>query len=627
MRIGFVVGCFMLFQPVFAQVDTILNFDSIVVLEKPLRQSEVGSKTIIYGLKESGYLPVGDVAQLAAESGLLFVKSYGLGGLATSSFRGGNASHTLVLWNGLPLASPTLGQLDFALLPLSLLEDLAIHPGGSSALWGSGAVSGTITLNNELNPTNGVVIKSEIGSFAHQSQNIRINFGNHKLRSTTRILYQSARNDFSYQPFKGSNWQLQENAKVNQKALLQSFQYSFNNNRNLDIHLWLQQTDRQIPPLLTQSVSKASQEDWSTRIQMIYKVVKSKSIDQLRFAYFDEKNNYLDPQQDLFSPNSFSTFFIDYSKDLRLASWIKISIGTTHSLTSARTPAYLNRVFDRQHAIFASTFFQVGKLELITSMRQQWAQQLVPFVPSLAFQYPIFKNLKAKGKISRDFRLPTLNDRYWIPGGNVNLAPENGWSEELGFQFENDNVTLPWEFELTGFNRRIDNWIIWTRAKNESFFSPGNITRVWSRGLETNLVFSYKLPETGYTVGTRINASWQKSTNEIAVQQPLIQAGDQLLYTPGHHGAIRIFLNLKRWNFAYTHLLVGGYKGINADIASYQLAGLDLSGKFGVFDRGVDWYFRLDNLFNKQYQIIENRAMPGRNFTGGVRIDFSKKNK
>ena len=85
---------------------------------------------------------------LGARSGL-YIKNYGPGQLATISLRGTAAQHTAVLWNGLNIALPTLGQNDLALLPISGNTQLAVQPGPAAALYGSGAVGGAIILRTE----------------------------------------------------------------------------------------------------------------------------------------------------------------------------------------------------------------------------------------------------------------------------------------------------------------------------------------------------------------------------------------------------------------------------------------------------------------------------------------------
>src|SRR4051812_33013156 len=52
-----------------------------------------------------------------SQSSSIYFKNYGNDQLSTIAFRGTSSSHTAVLWNGMNISSPTLGQTDFSLLP------------------------------------------------------------------------------------------------------------------------------------------------------------------------------------------------------------------------------------------------------------------------------------------------------------------------------------------------------------------------------------------------------------------------------------------------------------------------------------------------------------------------------
>ena len=58
------------------------------------------------------------LSQLLIQHSPVFIKTYGPGGTASASFRGTTSSHTLVLWNGFQLNSPTLGEVDFSMIPV-----------------------------------------------------------------------------------------------------------------------------------------------------------------------------------------------------------------------------------------------------------------------------------------------------------------------------------------------------------------------------------------------------------------------------------------------------------------------------------------------------------------------------
>ncbi|MCB0665889.1 MAG: TonB-dependent receptor [Saprospiraceae bacterium] len=606
----------------FGQADTTVNLDSILVLDEPIRGQSIGTRSTVFDLSRPELLPVADISQLAGESGSLFIKSYGFGSLATSSFRGAGASQTLVLWNGLPIQSPMLGQLDLSLLPLEFVDEVIVIHGGSSALWGSGAVAGSIELRNKVTDKNSIKIRSSLGSFNYQDQNLAISFGK-RFRGSTSLLYRTTENDFPYQPFTGADRVRQQNAKFVQKGLLQSFTYLFSKNKDLSLHVWLQDTDREIPPLITQNSSQARQNDKASRFSLIYKNIGDHSQQKFKIAFFNEKNIYDDPVIRLSNINEFYTSLLDLEQEWSLKHWFRFSIGTTHSYTLAEAQAYTVAAKVYRASVFVNGEFDLGKAQFMTSLRKQWSElQVVPPVPSLSFEYDVFSQLTLKGKISYDYRLPTLNDLFWTPGGNPDLMPEKGWSEELGIRIENKESRFDWNLEVTAYNRRINNWIIWSPTEKQSFFSPRNLTRVWSRGLEQQISVKYFLPDPNKYIGLNLNSNIQRSTNEIPVAIPKMAEGEQLVYTPKFQITSRIIFNLNKVQCSYQHQFISGYSGINDPLPSYNLGFLNLSGDLTIFKQDLVWFLRLNNLWNKDYQVVERRPMPGRNFRAGINVEI-----
>ncbi|WP_372638458.1 TonB-dependent receptor, partial [Fodinibius sp.] len=59
----------------------------------------------------------------------LFIKNNGPGGMATASQRGLSSEQIQVLWEGIPINSPTLGQADLSLLPTSFFSGVQVSSG------------------------------------------------------------------------------------------------------------------------------------------------------------------------------------------------------------------------------------------------------------------------------------------------------------------------------------------------------------------------------------------------------------------------------------------------------------------------------------------------------------------
>ena len=71
----------------------------------------------------------------------IYIKEYGRGMSSYLSLRGTSSSHTSIDWNGQSLAVPTMGQTDLSHIPLYFFDNMSIHIGGSSVLYGSGSLS------------------------------------------------------------------------------------------------------------------------------------------------------------------------------------------------------------------------------------------------------------------------------------------------------------------------------------------------------------------------------------------------------------------------------------------------------------------------------------------------------
>ena len=63
-----------------------------------------------------------------------------------------------------------------------------------------------------------------------------------------------------------------------------------------------------------------------------------------------------------------------------------------------------------------------------------FGSEWTPIIPAFFTDYLISKrgNLVAKASISRNYRFPSLNDLYFLPGGNPGLKSEQGVAYEAG---------------------------------------------------------------------------------------------------------------------------------------------------------------------------------------------------
>ena len=224
----------------------------------------------------------------------------------------------------------------------------------------------------------------------------------------------------------------------------------------------------------------------------------------------------------------------------------------------------------RQDGNKAIVGYRSGRFELSGSVSAKWrpldrlgvsvvlreelfGRKWTPVIPALFVDGVISQkgNLTAKASISRNFRFPTLNDLYFLPGGNPNLRHESGWTYDAGVSFALGKKGV---YSLTGsatwFDSHIKDWIIWLPTA-KGFFSPKNIKDVHAYGVEMQAELSVALAPK-WQLGINGNFSWTPSINEGEAQSAADRSvGKQLPYVPEFSSSITGSLSWRRWTFLY----------------------------------------------------------------------------
>jgi vitamin B12 transporter len=598
-----------------AQIDT-LELRELEISATTIRQISIGNPTESWSSETLQKLPARNIAELLTNETGVFIKNYGAGSLATSSIRGGSASHTLVLWNGLPVQSPMLGQLDLSLLPNNLAENVSVQYGGGTSMWGSGAIGGTIALNNQADFSNrfAVANQTSIGSFDYFNQQFQIKAGNNRFQSSTKIGQQEAKNDFQYSIREDLPLQTQTNAEYLQRNILQDFYYKITPKQQLSTHFWYQKSNRQIPPTINQNRNVARQSDEAFRFILDWKRVSDRTVWKAKTAYFRENLDYFDEAILLTSLSNFDTWLSDFEGQLFINKNQKIAFGATYTHTRATANGYLDETpQEYRAAIFANYQLNYKRWSLQLSARQELVDgEFIPLPPSLAINKDLGKYWSINAKVSRNYRLPTLNDRFWQPGGNPDLLPEFGWSQEMSANFDYKKEHFKIKTSVTGFNRTIKNWIFWSVEPGQFFWSPRNITSVWSRGAEARLNLSYQIKD----IQLKWNSGYHltHSTNQVALTLPRIAEGQQLFYTPIHQAHSTFSVEYKGFLAAYNHHLTSETLGINGDLEAFDLGQVRLQYNFEWQKFKGNILFNINNCWNADYYVVEYRPMAGRHF-------------
>lgn len=573
-----------------------------------------------------------DLGDLLANESPVFIKSYGLGSLATTTFRGGSAHHTAVLWNGLNIGSPMNGQLDLSLVPVGVANELSIQYGGSTALWGSGAVGGAIHLDNVPHFGRGLQVDGSVafGSFGDRRQQLHVELA--KDRWITRVAFNNAdaANDFTYRigPPDATTERKQTNAALKRHGLVLEQHARIGKDDRIGIRYWYQHADRRIPPTSLQAFSTTHQLDGSHRMMADWKHDRARWGTTVRAGRFEERLDWYAWEDAPSAASRSQVLIAEAEARLRPGGPHTMELGINHTYARAVADGHPVEHGQPRSAAFGMYRYRpVDRFTASASVRQEWLDgRAVPFTGSIGAEYRLSKWATLKAQAARLYRIPTLNDLYWIPGGNPDLLPESGYSGDLGAALQRTIEQVTLRSEITWFNRTMDNWIIW--LPGPSYWTPRNIMQVWSRGVETDSEVAWKTGNT--TVKLGIRTSHVVSTNRMASSRYDESVDKQLIHVPMYSGGSRLTLVRGRLTITASTTYTG-YRYTSTDnrefLHPYWL--LNASASFQVLRSSrwrADVFVQAHNLLNERYEILPSRPMPLRNHQAGIRFHFDRPN-
>jgi vitamin B12 transporter len=557
----------------------------------------------------------------------VFMKNYGPGNLSTSSFRGGNASQTAVLWNGFNIQNPMLGQNDFSQLPNFIFDDITVEYGGSASLWGSGAVGGTIQLGNKpkFNKGFSTLLNLGIGSYDARKLNSRIHYSNSWFSSTTKVYLNNSTNDFNYLD---TTEKRQSHADYMIKGFLQELSAIFLKHHKLTGRFWYNNSFRNFAPTIGNSISKSSQSDENIKLNLDYVYEGRKFVPGIRLAYFDDVLNYVDSLAGIFSDNKTKTFISEADVFYKVNNTHKLYFGINYTKNTAITVNYiLPETSLNKSAVMLGYNLNLlqQKLNLDVNLRQEFSSSYpIPFTGSSGITYQLLKAIKLKVNAAKVYRLPTLNDLYWKNGGNPDLKPEEGYTYEGTFDLNLPLKNFILQSELTYFNKQIQNWITWIPGPNSSP-TPMNVLKVYSRGTETSSSISYLKKQLRLKLG--FNSSYVLSTSMASSLPNDASVNKQLIYTPRYNYGANFTFCLYDLSLMYLHNYIG-YRFTSSDNTSwlkpYHLGTFKLAYTFKMSKVSFAAGFQVNNAFNVSYKVIDQRPMPLRNYEVNISLTFNK---
>ncbi len=590
------------------------------------------------------------LADVIAQNTSIYIKSYGRGSLATASFRGTAPSHTQVTWNGMKINSPMLGMVDFSLIPSFFIDNANIYHGSGSVGIAGGGFGGAITLDtkpvDDTSPL-GLSFVQGISSYNTFDEFLKLHVNiSDRLQSVTRAYYTSSDNDFKYTNYdngrdENGNWIISRNKNGDYKDLhlMQELYYEGTGNNKFNFAGWFFDSKRGLPMLTVSEASSRSrneQDEQTLRLTAGWNTYAEKTRMSATAGYTHSGMDYfywadinIENLIKMIDTNSkvntgYGQFNFDWfaTPKLMLSTKTNLNMHSVESMDKLKSSGYDQSRFESSHLLSAK-YNVTKRLGLASDFRfETYGNNTTPVIPSLFVDYLLIPDCDVllKSSVSKNYRYPTLNDLYFIPGGNDSLKAEKGFTYDVGTEFGIKKERFSVTGELSYFNSQIDDWILWT-PNVRGYWSPKNVKRVHSYGYEAKGKLFVDL---GKKWKLYIDASWGE-TNSINKGEKINRydesVGKQLVYVPKYSATLTGKI---AWNgFLLTHKFsYYSERFTSSDNDASDLSRIppyymnDISLERAFPNRWGDLSLRatVNNLFDEEYVSVLSRPMAGRNF-------------
>ena len=627
-------------------------------------------------LKENIALSIADVLTFNSP---IFVKQYGRATLSTVSFRGTGPSHTQVTWNGMRINNPMLGMTDFSMIPSYFIDDASLLHGTSSVNETGGGLGGLVRLSTAPADIRGFGLQyiQGIGMFRTFDEFLRLEWGDEHWQVSTRAVYQSSANDFKYRNrdkkeniyddemnIVGSYYPTERNKSgaFDDVHVLQEVYYDTRRGDRFGLNAWYINSNRELPLLTTDYADDKQFENrqrehtlrsvlsWD-HYRSDWKVAAKAGYIHTWMAYDYRK----DPGSGIMnsitrSRNKVDTFYGqadgEYTPN---GNWFFTAGISAHQ----HLVESIDKDIILQQGGKDIVGYDKGRIELSASVSAKWRpterlglsavlrEEMYgtkwATVPAFFADCQLSKrgNIVAKASVSRNHRFPTLNDLYFLPGGNPDLRSESGFSYEAGLSFAvgKENV-----YSLSGsaswYDQHIDDWILWLSTP-KGFFSPRNIKQVHAYGVEMQASLAV-IPARDWKLTMNGTFSWSPSINEGEPISPADQSvRKQLPYEPEFSATVTGRLTWRSWGLLYQfcyyserYTMSSNDITLSGRLTPYLMNNLSLDKAFALKWADLTLKGTVNNLFNEEYLSVTARPMPRMNveFFIGIRPKWGGRN-
>lgn len=598
------VASFLISNTAFAQIVE----DEIIVTSSRLNQtqSEVGSSISVISADDIEKLGFDFVIDAVATApGVTVNQNGGFGGVASVRIRGAASEQTLVLIDGVTVNDPSSpgGGLDFARLDTDSIEKIEILKGPQSTLWGSDAIGGVVSIITKRPEAGfGSTAFAEYGSFNTVRGGVSVKGGGD--RGDFRLAVATIDTD-------GISKADENNGNIEEDGY-KSYTLSGRGGLNLPIEGRLDISARytdaktEFDSFVFGNQGNVGDGDDETESKEFAGNIS------LKVPTFDGRleNHFLIGYSDIDRQNFSGGAPSFGAKGKRMTARYQGTLNINDKNTLAFGAEHEESTADDQDTSINSLFglyeFKpIDDLTLTGGVRFDDHERFgTETTGRVAAAYSPTEILTFRASWGQGFKAPTLFQTTFFCCGatqaNANLQAERSEAFDVGLELTTPDRRA--QIGVTYFTQDVENLITFSFA--DSGYS--NIVGADTKGVE---VFA------NYQV-----LDWLGLGANYAYLDAIDNTGSRLIRVPEHSGDVTLTVDPKG---PLSGTLLARYNGEERDGGAVvdDWVRLDLNAAY-EFNTSVEFYGRIENLLDEQYQQIIGYGTPGLSGSVGVRLRY-----
>ena len=555
---------------------------------------------------------------LQLQAGIQILSNGGAGKPSSVFIRGANASHTLVLIDGVRYGSITLGTPALEHLPVDQIERIEILRGSAASLYGSDAIGGVIQIfTRQGNKTPSVALT--VGAGTENTQQARVTasreFG--ETRASITIAHSKTDGISAISNPTNSNFFADDDGYQNNSISLNLTQ-NLNAQHQVGARLLWADGENQFDGAAFDANFNAVAQDYDYRndtqngalsIWSRHQFTDNLST-QLQIGRSEDNSDSFAPRSALNRANKISTFDITQDQ-IALHNELKLGAG---SLTFGveRLEQKLNSstnypVQERSvNSVLAGYIGQYQRVNVQANLRNDDNSQYGNETTyGIGLSTALTDQISVGAQHSTAFLAPSFNDLYFPFYGDASLAPEQSDSKEVFVALQLDGLSS----RLTAYRNDVEDLIQY----NPATFGPSNIGQARLQGVT-------------------LNNDWQLDNLQAGLSYDYLDAedqssaatrGKQLRYRAKHSGIAYFGMQQDQLS-GRVELQAVGTRYSNPT-NTQKVAGYSLVNLFGAIQVTPELKvgLRVNNLFDEQYESVLDYSTLGVN--GLLSLTFTPK--